>query len=160
MGSVLILMGGPEATAAPTFPPQPEEPEASSPSLAEKPFSQLWPTATATALPKEGLVSGLLGPLPTLSGTASYYAQIFEGGRTACGTVFSHSDPTVAATRTGGWACGTRLTLTGPAGTLTVTRLDGCGGCGPTDVDLSMAGFQRVCGALSIGRCSIRIGAS
>lgn len=120
-------------------------------------MDEWFPTPVPT--PKTGHLFGTLGPLPspTLSGTASFYARIFEGGTTLCGTTFHHSDPTIAATAVGGWPCHTRLTLTGPAGTLTVTRLDGCGGCRPTDVDLSEAGFQRVCGALSVGRCSIRI---
>jgi hypothetical protein len=131
-------------------------------------LSKAWADGFAVPIPtaKPNSISGTVGPLlhstGTLigQGTASYYARSFEGGRTACGGVFRHSDPSVAAvsvSRSAVWPCGTRLTLSGPAGVLMVVRSDSCGGCGPNDVDLSEAGFVRVCGSLAVGRCRIEI---
>lgn len=48
--------------------------------------------------------------------------------------------------------CGKAIKVTGPAGTVTVTVVDRCGGCAHNDLDLSPAAFEASIGGLSIGR--------
>lgn len=123
------------------------------------------PAAAAAALGKTASVVGTVAPPdpdpapgPATLGQVTYYARSFAGGPLGCGGGrYDPADPTIAATQNGAWPCGTRLQLTGPAGVQEVVRRDTCGGCGPTHLDLSEAGFRRVCGELRIGRCAVTI---
>ena len=74
-----------------------------------------------------------------------------------CGGTYDTADPTIVAVspdRYESWPCGTRLRVTGPAGTQDVVRTDSCPGCTGNWLDLSEAGHERVCG---VGTCEITI---
>lgn len=82
-----------------------------------------------------------------LGGLASWYA----GARGACGPLVGF----YAAHRT--LPCGTRLRVTGAAGTAAVTILDrGPAAWTGKAIDLSPASFRKACGDLSRGVCRVR----
>lgn len=104
---------------------------------------------------------GTIEPPPTIQGWATYYHPSLAGNRMGCMNAgwYNPSDPSVAAVGRGfvlGYACGQPITIVGPAGVLTVTQTDTCGGCGPTHIDLSEAGIVAVCGGKH--SCSIQLG--
>lgn len=77
-----------------------------------------------------------------LAGRASWYGPGFEGRGTACGTIFDPSQPTLASREL---RCGTKVTVTGPAGSVEATVTD----WGPAEwtnrrFDLSQATFAAV----------------
>ena len=185
LGAVLALALVLTACGGGTVPPAPreappeavvatpitEEPRAHAVGGASESKATEKPTATPTpAVVDEG------GPGAVWAGTASHYGQNYDplinpkaSGWLGCAryenqrgdNIYDTTDPSIAATlqlaEGGLWSCGTRFLLTGPAGTIRVIRQDSCPGCGPRDIDLSEAGFERVCGPLSVGRCDIAI---
>ena len=89
---------------------------------------------------------------------ATHYGEQYNGSKLGCpGTgVYSCSDISIAAVGPNDyarWPCGTSLLITGPNGSIQVTRQDSCPGCNGM-IDLSEAGHERVCG---IGTCSVEI---
>jgi hypothetical protein len=73
-----------------------------------------------------------------------------------CGGRYSSIDSTIIAVGPADYSkfpCGTRLTVTGPEGTITVTRQDSCPGC-YNMVDLSERGHELVCG---VGTCTVTL---
>ena len=94
---------------------------------------------------------------------ATTYGQSYEGQRLGCAGygVYRDADPTIAAvgpSRYAEWSCGTRLLVTGPAGSVEVIRQDSCPGCDsygdPRFIDLSGAAHRAVCGA---GTCRVTV---
>lgn len=85
--------------------------------------------------------------VPAARVVVRYYGAEFEGGRMACGGVYRSDDPTIAATNS--WPCGTTLRIcTGPS--CIAVRVTDKGGMAPMEIDLSVAGFQRL-GSLAAG---------
>lgn len=85
------------------------------------------------------------------TGSMSFYAP----GLGACGNTNSDSELIAAVSASlfdSEDVCGKSITITGDAGTTTVTVVDRCPGCGPDDLDLSSTAFQAAIGDLSIGR--------
>lgn len=117
------------------------------------PVPTLAPTLHAPSAP--AAASGL-GWIP---GSVTHYGESFQGLPLACGGTYDTSNVEIAAvafpSRNAEWPCGTRLEVEGPEGTITVTRLDSCPGCGHNQLDLSEAGIRTVCGDL--GRCEVKI---
>lgn len=119
--------------------------------------------------------------LNAISGTASHYGESYEGGILGCGRYDSgdgryHSaDTSIAATNNPEWGCFQQLRvcarmdefsesrslsadqLVPQMRCIEVIRQDSCPGCRATDIDLSEAGFEIVCGPLSVGRCAVEI---
>jgi hypothetical protein len=120
-------------------------------------------TATATsgssALRAAGPVS-TVGPGPW-TGDATPYHSSLAGNTMGCGEVFNPLDPTILAV---GYAldttvpCNAAVQVCGTATTvcLSMVRKDTCPGCPGTDVDLSRAAFDRVCGTTA-SRCTVTI---
>lgn len=52
--------------------------------------------------------------------------------------------------------CGARVEVCGPNGCITGTRKDSCPGCASSEIDLSRAGFDVVCGAAA-NSCGVQI---
>lgn len=106
------------------------------------------------------LVSSLLF-LSQASSVATYLHPSLHGNRAGCpGHTYNRHDPTYLAAppaRYATWPCGTLLLIEGPVGSILATRQDSCPGCGSNHVDLSEAGFQEVCGPLSLGRCRVTV---
>ena len=91
------------------------------------------------------------------NGRATHYGESYQGQTMGCGGTYDTADPTIVAVspdRYESWPCGTRLRVTGPAGQQDVVRTDSCPGCTGNWLDLSEAGFARVCG---VGTCEITI---
>lgn len=81
--------------------------------------------------------------------TATHYGESYNGRGMGCGGTYWSSEPNILAvgpSRYREWPCGTQIEITGPGGTLVVTRTDSCPGCGPNLLDLSEAGNSIVCG--------------
>jgi hypothetical protein len=125
------------------------------------------PTATATppssALRAAGPVStatpGAVGPGPW-TGSATPFHSSLAGNTMGCGEVFNPLDPTILAV---GYAldttvpCGASVQVCGATSVcLTVVRKDTCPGCPGTDIDLSRAAFDRICGTTA-SRCTVTI---
>jgi hypothetical protein len=118
------------------------------------------PTATppATALRAAGPVASV-GPGPW-TGDATPFHSSLAGNTMGCGEVFNPLDPTILAV---GYAldttvpCGASLQVCGSTSVcLTMVRKDTCPGCPGTDVDLSRAAFDRICGTTA-SRCTVTI---
>lgn len=94
-----------------------------------------------------------------IQGTATHYGSSYNGSPLGCGGTYWGSDPTIVAvgpSRYSEWPCGSQLTVSGPAGSLTVTRQDSCPGCSANMIDLSEAANEAVCGAPA-HTCSVSI---
>ena len=92
-----------------------------------------------------------------IRGRATHYGESYQGQTMGCGGTYDTADPTIVAVspdRYADWPCGTRLRVTGPAGTQDVVRTDSCPGCSGNWLDLSEAGHARTCG---IGTCEVTI---
>jgi hypothetical protein len=75
----------------------------------------------------------------------------------ACGGTYSSWNTTIIAVGPADYSnypCGTSLNVTGPQGSIEVTRQDSCPGCRQM-VDLSEAGIIAVCG--SLGSCVVSV---
>lgn len=84
-----------------------------------------------------------------IDGYATHYGESYEGAPLGCGGTYHSADPTIVAVgpaQYGLMPCGTQLSVSGPAGSIAVTRLDSCPGCSATTFDLSEAGSEAVCG--------------
>lgn len=93
-------------------------------------------------------------PGTTLAGRASWYGPGFEGRGTACGTTFDPSELTLASREL---RCGSKVTVTGPAGSVQATVTD----WGPAEwtarrFDLSQATFAAV-SSLGSGVIDVRV---
>lgn len=104
-------------------------------------------------------------PVVGLTMRATHYGESYNGGPLGCGSgaygFYRSDDPTIAAVSPSSyrvWPCGTRLRVTGPAGSIGVIRKDACPGCDkhgwPEMIDLSEAGHAAVCG---IGTCVVTV---
>ena len=96
-------------------------------------------------------------PVEVVYGRATHYGESYQGQTMGCGGTYDTADPTIVAVspdRYESWPCGTRLRVTGPAGTVDVIRTDSCPGCSGNWLDLSEAGHARVCG---LGTCDVTI---
>lgn len=88
---------------------------------------------------------------PTEQGRATHYGASYNGRNMGCagaGRYYS-DDPYILAISPALYQqvpCGTYVTITGPAGTLTTPRTDSCPGCTRNLLDLSEAGSTIVCG--------------
>lgn len=115
------------------------------------------PTPAATPTPQDAPVYGY-----GVAGEVTHYGQSFNGQTMGCPPYdeywgWNTSIAAVGPSRYQEWPCGTAFTITGPAGTIRVVRQDSCPSCSGTHIDLSEAGFESVCGPLSIGRCRVTI---
>jgi len=86
-----------------------------------------------------------------IEGWATHYGEAYNGQRMGCqgAGLYSSDDPTIVAVspeRYAEWPCGQQLHVSGPAGSIVVTRQDSCPGCGANVLDLSEEGNRRVCG--------------
>ena len=85
-----------------------------------------------------------------IEGIATHYGVSYHGQRMGCyGDRYDSYDPTIVAVspaRYAEWPCGSNLLVTGPEGSIMVTRQDACPGCSPNMIDLSEAGSIAVCG--------------
>ncbi len=118
------------------------------------------PTATPanTALRAAGPVAGVgAGPW---TGDATPFHSSLAGNTMGCGEVFNPLDPTILAV---GYAldttlpCGASVQVCGSTSVcLTMVRKDTCPGCPGSDVDLSRAAFDRICGTTA-SRCTVTI---
>jgi hypothetical protein len=126
------------------------------------------PTATSTATPKPAAPTATKKagaptqtptptPTPTQSptgdstvlGTATFYSDNLDGRTMGCGGNYTPSNPYIVAVGPAHydeWPCGTKIEICGPSACLTALRTDSCPGCGPTEIDLSHAGYNTVCG--------------
>lgn len=85
-----------------------------------------------------------------IEGTATHYGRSYQNQPLGCGGRYDTNDPTIAAVgpaRYSQWPCGTRLLVSGPAGSAILERKDSCPGCSPTMIDLSEAANELVCGS-------------
>ena len=91
-----------------------------------------------------------------LAGFATHYGAEYEGSPMGCPSADGRSRPyrgedativAVSPDRDGEWYCGRELRVSGPAGSIVVTRQDSCPGCAANVLDLSEAGNALVCGA-------------
>lgn len=112
--------------------------------------------------PVEPAPSAVLAePGVTFAGEITHYGESFNGQSMGCpgAGLYWSNDPTIAAvpwpSRGSEWPCGTRFTVTGPAGSVEVIRTDACPGCGYYGLDLSESGMLQACGYL--GRCQVTI---
>ena len=87
---------------------------------------------------------------------ATHYGESYNGSPMGCISpngsrqYYDSNNPTILAvgpTRYAEWPCGTQLLITGPAGTIQVTRTDSCPGCSHNVIDLSELGNELVCGS-------------
>lgn len=93
-------------------------------------------------------------PGTTLAGPASWYGPGFEGRGTACGTTFDPGALTLASREL---RCGTKVTVTGPNGSVEATVTD----WGPAEwtvrrFDLSQATFAAVA-SLGAGEIDVTV---
>lgn len=104
-------------------------------------------------------------PTAALTMRATHYGVSYEGLRMGCpgANGYRGSDGSIAAvspTRYSEWPCGTRLLVSGPTGTIVVTRQDACPGCDkhgyPEMIDLSESGHAAVCGENG-GTCTVTV---
>ena len=87
--------------------------------------------------------------IEAISGIATHYGYSYHWQRMGCGGIYSSYDESIVAVspaRYAEWPCGTELLVTGPAGSIVVSRQDSCPGCSPNMIDLSEAGSIAVCG--------------
>lgn len=81
--------------------------------------------------------------------TATYYHPMHNGGTMFCGGTYWDGDQTIVAVGSADYSrfpCWSQMTVAGPAGSITVTVQDHCGGCRSV-VDLSRSANEAVCGA-------------
>ena len=100
---------------------------------------------------------GLLLMMWSSSGTVTHYGVGFQGqtmGCEAAGPYDTHNPWIIAVAPSSGLHCGDLVYISGPAGANTGIVLDTCGGCGPTNLDLSEAGIERICGP-EAGTCRV-----
>lgn len=91
---------------------------------------------------------------------ATYYHPSLHGNQMGCfrGDTYNRYDADIAAvspTISYHYPCGATIIVSGPQGTIQVTRRDICPGCRANHIDLSEAAFEQVCGPLSRGRCRV-----
>ncbi|CAF1060441.1 unnamed protein product [Didymodactylos carnosus] len=99
------------------------------------------------------------------SGQATYYTV--GGGYTACGSRHNDNEAIAALNSAqfdpqtpGGnpnrnTLCNRRVRVNGPKGSVEVSIVDRCPGCGWGSLDLSPSAFQRIAGSLDVGRVNI-----
>lgn len=125
-----------------------EQPAPATPApLVGGPGSGITPGLESVVAPAHGPRANIrtLSPAPAgtaLAGRASWYGPGFEGRGTACGTTFDPAALTLASREL---RCGTKVTVTGPAGAVEATVTD----WGPAEwtnrrFDLSQATFAAV----------------
>ncbi len=93
-------------------------------------------------------------------GRVTHYGTSYEGKLMGCAPrqAYRSSDMSIVAVgpmHYREWPCGTRMRVSGPSGSIVVTRTDACPGCGRYHLDLSEAGIMATCGQL--GRCPVTI---
>lgn len=115
--------------------------------------------ATATGATTTAAASQTTLPAGVLQGSATAYAEYFNGRPMGCrgAGAFSSADTTVIAVGPAlydSFPCGTPVEVCGAKGCITGVRKDSCPGCTAYHVDLSRAGFSAVCG---VNVCSVRI---
>ncbi|KAI7898881.1 RlpA-like double-psi beta-barrel-protein domain-containing protein-containing protein [Cokeromyces recurvatus] len=91
----------------------------------------------------------------SMSGDATYY----DVGLGSCGETNSNDDMVVALSSelmggSGSSYCGKTINVKGSSGSVSVTVVDTCPGCGKEDVDLSPSAFKKL-GELGEGRISV-----
>ena len=110
-----------------------------------------WPVAIAGGEPATH---------PPVRGSATHYGASYQGQTMGCGGTYDTNNTAIVAVspdRYADWPCGTKMKISGPAGSVFVERTDACPGCSGNQIDLSEAGFIAVCGALAAGRCGVDI---
>lgn len=81
--------------------------------------------------------------------TATHYGESYNGQPLGCGGTYQSRDDSIGAigpANYGRLPCGSQITVTGPAGSVSVERRDSCPGCSATLIDLSEAAHEAVCG--------------
>lgn len=95
-------------------------------------------------------------------GRATHYGVSYQGQNMGCAGAgrYDTNNPYILAVSPALYAsvpCGTYVTITGPAGTLTTPRTDSCPGCTRNLLDLSEAGSTIVCGRPSTCNVTFQI---
>lgn len=123
---------------------------------------QATPVPTPTSEPTQTPSEPTPVPVPVrqvIAGKATHYGESFNGRTMGCGGTYFSWDISIAAvpypSRNSEWPCGTRFTVSGPAGSIDVMRTDSCPGCSFNHLDLSEAGILAVCGFY--GTCNVEI---
>lgn len=97
---------------------------------------------------------------PPVRGRTTHYGASYHGQPMGCGGTYNTNNTAILAVspdRYADWPCGTKMKISGPAGSVFVERTDACPGCSGNQIDLSEAGFIAVCGSLAAGACSVDI---
>lgn len=91
---------------------------------------------------------------------ATHYGISYQGQTMGCGGRYDTENTSILAVPPSLYhiPCGTQFIVTGPVGSIHVTRQDSCPGCDrstPSMIDLSEAGITQVCG--SLGSCTVQM---
>ncbi|AXG78314.1 RlpA-like double-psi beta-barrel domain-containing protein [Streptomyces paludis] len=129
------------------------------------PTAVLAGASTALALGTLGasVTSASAAPDTTARIQVAGQATWFNTGLGACGWYNNNSELVVAISPAlygtypnpnNSPACGRRMAVSGPWGSVTVTVVDRCAGCATNDIDLSPTAFSRI-GDLNAGRINV-----
>lgn len=113
--------------------------------------SLIYTLATVAAQTNDETNPREINPSIIESGRATHYGVSYQGQNMGCAGAgrYDTNNPYILAVSPALYAsvpCGTYVTITGPAGSLTTPRTDSCPGCTRNLLDLSEAGSTIVCG--------------